>query len=40
MLTLFRLQLKKFKEDFDLFDADQSDDINVKEMQVRNVSNT
>ena len=31
----FRLQLKKFKEDFDLFDVDQSDDINVKEMQVR-----
>jgi hypothetical protein len=39
---LFRLtcllQLKKFKEDFDLFDQDQSDDINVKEMQVREVN--
>ena len=34
----FRLQLKKFKEDFDLFDADQSDDINVTEMQVRDLS--
>jgi hypothetical protein len=34
----FRLQLKKFKEDFDLFDADQSDDINVKEMQVRDLN--
>jgi hypothetical protein len=29
------LQLKKFKEDFDQFDADMSDDINAKEMQVR-----
>jgi len=28
------LQLKKFKEEFDVFDADESDDINVKEMQV------
>jgi hypothetical protein len=36
-LTCF-LQLKKFKEDFDLFDQDQSDDINVKEMQVREVN--
>ncbi len=39
---LFRLtcllQLKKFKEDFDLFDQDLSDDINVKEMQVREVN--
>ena len=30
----FCLQLKKFKEDFDLFDADISDDINAKELQV------
>jgi hypothetical protein len=29
------LQLKKFKEEFDVFDVDESDDINVKEMQVR-----
>ena len=32
------LQLKKFKEDFDLFDQDHSDDINVQEMQVREVN--
>ncbi len=32
------LQLKKFKEDFDQFDADMSDDINAKEMQVRGQS--
>jgi hypothetical protein len=34
-LRWYFLQLKKFKEDFDLFDADLSDDINALEMQVR-----